>query len=662
MGYYTGMKFFADVLDIELPQVFAAFSFYSSNTNNQIVLPEKWSGRYVDETLVESTGSRSATGYLTSANSSFFAKSGSGIFNGNYSMALSGRDFSLNDSTLFLSYERAFGAPRNEILLTSATGNSFKDNVGYLLGVNDANKLYFKYWNPVEGDFTFTYSKILSDKNLIVLNRNNSVITMGKYNNNTYSFDTEEFLIYQNAFQNHPSGMLHLGGYNRIIGTSKPIQNWATYDTYNFVGYIDKFFFFSGISFQYSNLLASGIYSVATGFNGFNTTNCFTSGYLFNSGFYYTGITGIFVSGFTSGVGDGITGYITGASGYSYSGETGFRNDYIGSLFDSCGNETKLYDRISLSGLISGQNLYLEPLIGPIYITGAIEYPLTGNILGYTGIYITGTYCDDVFTSSGDIALDINLDYLRSLSYSEISLLSEVKSENDIVEIYYEPYQNTKLNYNKDLMYDNLLTQHFDSFNILDENKILLFSNGQALVNSGYNTFQSGYDTIILPNLDYTIQNNGIITNNKFNENDSFFYDSFSGNSSGLSLNNYAANTTIPNVNFNNCWIFYNGQKLISGIDYLNFNQLNFSTNTGDNYILIKQVKPSMVYISGNSGSFNLNQSGLNNGCSQVYFNGIKQKINNNYIENSKYDFISGTYREPFINSIIYNNTDDFFV
>jgi hypothetical protein len=75
-------------------------------------------------------------------------------------------------------------------------------------------------------------------------------------------------------------------------------------------------------------------------------------------------------------------------------------------------NETKLYDRISLSGLISGQNLYLEPLIGPIYITGAIEYPLTGNILGYTGIYITGTYCDDVFTSSGDIALDINLNYL----------------------------------------------------------------------------------------------------------------------------------------------------------------------------------------------------------------------------------------------------------
>jgi hypothetical protein len=37
MAYYTGMKFFVDVLDIELPQVFAAFSFYSGNINNQIV-------------------------------------------------------------------------------------------------------------------------------------------------------------------------------------------------------------------------------------------------------------------------------------------------------------------------------------------------------------------------------------------------------------------------------------------------------------------------------------------------------------------------------------------------------------------------------------------------------------------------------------------------
>ena len=662
MNYYTGMKFFVDVLDIELSQVFAAFTFYSGNIDNRTVLPEIWSGRYVDENLIESTGSRSATGYITPSSSNFFQRTGSGVFNATYSMALSGRDFSLNDSTLFLSYERASTGPRNEILLTSATGNSFKDNVGYLLGVNDANKLYFKYWNPVEGAFTFTYSKILSNKNLIVLNRNNSVITIGQYNNNTYSFDTEEFLIYQNAFQNHPSGMLHLGGYDRTIGTYKPIENWATYDAYNFQGYIDKFFFFSGISFQYSNLLASGMYSVATGYNGFNTTNCFTSGYTFNSGFYYTGVTGIFLSGFKSGLGEGITGYTTGASGFAYSGITGYRNDYIGSIYDSCGNETKLYDKIDLSGLITGYDYYLIPLLGDIYVTGAVEYELTGLILGYTGLYITGTYCDNIFTLSGGVNFDINSDYLKSLSYSQISLLSEVKNDNDIVEIYNEPYQNTKLTYNINLIYDSLINEYFHSFNTLDENKILLFANGQALINSGYSVFQSGYDTIKLPNLDYTIQNNAVITNNKFNEKDSFFYDSFSGNSTGLSLNNYTANTTIPNVNFNNSLVFYNGQKLISGIDYLYNNKLNFSIGTGNHYILIKQIIPNMVYISGNKGSFDLSLSGFNHGCSQVYFNGIKQKINNNFVENCKYDLISGTYQEPFVNAIIYNNTDDFFV
>ena len=557
MSYYTGIKFFADVLDVEYDQILAAFSFYSgAPADNRTVLPENWSG------------SQSATGILTNTSpppAYFFANNGVGNLPGMNSILISGKNFSLNNSTLFLSYER-YKVTGNQILLTTCTGDSFANNVGYLLGINDANKLYFKYWNPVEGAYTFTYSKVLSDKNLILLNRNESVITMGRYNNNTYSFETEEFSIYQNAFKNHPSGQLFLGGFgsnsgnfindttlwaqntfdtskvgtwdggdadtwqfydltysgngalfpffpytyfggiqeyrgytcqqvpsypflqngcgdnvyysigkyhnitiktgltfavdgfafagnkvtgvtlptnqvlysdqssgyrtykadrpgatrasgglqleglsinfnilklNNTIGLSKwvvsgdggywntigvtsltsglnpwdvswpsglsigvtsitgsktwslrlttdnlidggdfssdsimidtantgnsptaafvnyfvlssgidnspPIQNWATRGAQNFFGYIDKFYFFSGLPFQYCNTLASGLYSIATGYQGSTDTVCYTTGYNFNSGFSYTGVTGIFVSGFSSGI-SGIT-------------------------------------------------------------------------------------------------------------------------------------------------------------------------------------------------------------------------------------------------------------------------------------------------------------------------------------------------------------------
>jgi len=644
MSYYTGIKFFADVLDVEYNQILAAFSFYSGNLNSTTVLPENWSG------------SQSATGWLTSSSPSFFAKTGTGIFTSNISMYVSGKDFSLNDSTLFLSYERYNNVKGSQILLTSATGD-YSDSVGYLLGINDANKLYFKYWNPVEGAYTFTYSKILSDKNLIVLNRNNSVITMGRYNNNTYSFETEEFSIYQNAFKNHPSGILYLGGYG---GTNIPIQNWATRGTSNLYAYVDKFYFFSGLPFQYCNTLASGLYSIATGYQGSTNTFCYTTGYNFNSGFSYTGVTGIFVSGFSSGI-SGITGYTTGVSGYSYSGITGYSGKSLGIYVDNCGNSQTLYQQVPVSGLISGTYVTAIALTGFTYITGTKEIQLTGNISGSSGIYITGQVCNNIFTVTGDILYDVDQNYLKSLSYSEISLLSNIKQNEDIVEIYNEPYQNTSLNYNVNLIYDNLNNYHTDN-QILDSNKILLFANGQALLNSGYVLVQNGYDVNILPSADYYITGNIITTNNSFIINDNLFYDSFTGNITGFLLTGYSSGSVIPNVNFFNSLVFYNGQKLISGIDYTGSNQLNFSISSGDNYILIKNLPSNIVYQSGSTGTLNLNNKNLNNGCTEVYLNGIKQKLNNNYVENSFYDLISGNYIEASTNSIIYNNTDDFFV
>jgi hypothetical protein len=638
MTFYTGIKFFADNLGIKYDQILAAFSFYSGYESNALVYPEKWSG------------SNSATGYLNIIGGSFYT-TGGGFFDGSKTMSLRGQNFALTeDSTFFISYQKL--RTGSEILLSSATGTNFNNSQGYCLGVNDANKLYLKYWNPVEGQFTFTYSKILSDKNLIVVNRTNSILSIGRYDNNKLSYDLEQFSIFNNAFKNNDSGYLFLGGDPGNI-------NWIDSSSNNFSGFIDKFYFFSGLPFQYSNILTSGLYSIPTGYDGYTETLCYTTGYNFNSGFSYTGITGVFVSGFSSGV-SGITGYTTGVSGYSYSGITGYVQNSLGIYVDNCGNSEILYQQVPVSGLISGTYITAIPLTGFTYITGAEEIVLTGILSGFSGIYITGEICDSIFNITGDILYDVNKSYLSSLSYSQISLLSNVEQNEDIVEIYNEPYQNISLNYNINLLYDNINSYYTDN-NILDSNVILLFANGQTLFNSGYTLVQNGYDTIIVPNIDYSVTGNTVITNNNFTINDSLFYDSFGENSSGFLLTGYNSGDIIPNINFSGSLVFYNGQKLISGKDYTGNNQFNFSINSGNNYILIKKLPSNIVYQSGSSGTLNLNKN-LNNGCSQVYLNGIRQKINNNYIENSNYDLISGNYTEPSVNSIIYNNTNDFFV
>ena len=128
---YTGIKNILEDLDININQVYAGYSFYNPNTFNNYVYPDSWA-------------TNSATGILNN-NTNFYNFSGSGFFNGSTYMYLSGKEFILNNSLIFLSYEKQ--RVGNEILLTSFTGNSFNNYSGFTLGVNAANKLYFSYWN-----------------------------------------------------------------------------------------------------------------------------------------------------------------------------------------------------------------------------------------------------------------------------------------------------------------------------------------------------------------------------------------------------------------------------------------------------------------------------------------------------------------------------------
>jgi hypothetical protein len=560
---YTGIKNILENLDIDINQVYAAYSFYNPKSTNNYIYPDSWA-------------TNSATGILNN-NNGFDNFSGSGNFDGSTYMYLSGKEFTLNDSLVFLSYEKKRIA--NEILLTSFTGDSFTNYSGFTLGVNTANKLYFSYWNNVEGLFTFTYSKILADKNLIALSRKGPILSIGKYNNNTFDFETEEFNIFQDVFIE--SNELYLGG--------APVKNDFNQNDLNFSGIIDKFFFIkSNDLYFYKEPLAIGLFSNITDNNQQGEQYCFETGFFSGSGFLYSGVLETFLSGYEIAK-TGITGYQFFSSGYTYSGITGYENISIGFYIDNCNVTQELFTQIPLSGLIFSDISYNKPLTGTIYESGFIEITKSGLLSGEKQIWISGAYCSQDIINISDSGEVVDINYLPSLSYRQISLLKEI-NPGSYIETFLETYTGTSLNYNKDLIYDSLNKNYF-YFEDPIKNNILLFANGQNLIDSGFNTVVNGYNINIDPKFDFYFSGNFIETAGFYENKDFLFYDDIEVINSFV-LTGISSNIIEGNF-IGNFFIFMNGQKLIENIDYQKNNTQiildnNINLDNDDKFLFIK--------------------------------------------------------------------------
>jgi hypothetical protein len=639
MNYYTGTSITLDILGSPKENLFTAFGFYSGNKNDNVIYPDRWSFPY------------SASGRLISQNPNQFYSTGSGFFDGNTLIKID-KPFNLNNFAVFLSFQRT--RSDEEILFSSVTGNNFNNYSGYCVGINNANKLYFKYWNPVEGPFTFTFSNVIANKNLIYIYKNNSSVTIGKYNNNYKIFEKESFNIFNNSFRS--SDQLFLGG--------SFSRNLPWVQSNNFIGYMDKFYIFEDLSLLYLNSIGSSLFSNPEWISEDPIVNCFTTGYSIFSGFSYTGITGVFPSGFVVNT-TGITGYINTFSGFSYSGITGYQQNIIGFYVDNCGLQNNIYDTIPLTGLITGNVNILSGLTGLVSLTGSENINLTGMITGLTQTRITGLICvtgQSFKYVIPDYYKDNN--YLASLSYNTVSFLKEnLNTGNNIIEVFVENYINTELNYNVDLN-TNTIEKFYINQNLYNSGDIILYKNGQALGNTGGVTGISGYITTYNPNLDYFITGDKIYTKD-FNSSDFVFYDQISGDFSVFLVN--GNNFNKPGFISNKFFLFRNGQKLISGRDYVEtipnttFNLIGLSPTETGNYIMFKEYDRNLIYNSGSSGSLHLTTK-FNHGCSIVYLNGLKQKIYNNYIENSDFDLISGSFILKYGLQNILNTNSNFFI
>lgn len=637
----TGMKYVLEDFGILPEEVFAAFSFYNKNLINNYVYPDSWA-------------TNSTTGILNK-NDNFYTYSGSGYFDGSTYMSFSGKAFSLDNSLILLSYEKQrFG---NEILLTSLTGNSFNSYSGFVLGVNDANKLYLSYWNNIEGYFTFTYDNILSDKNLIIINKNGPVVSIGKYNNNTFEFETQDFNIYQNVFID--SHNLYLGG--------SPFRNQLNENYLNFSGIIDKFFIIKNSDLYFSQKkLASGIYSNINNFDNFYEKICFETGFFSGSGYLYSGVLETYLSGYEI-ITTGVTGYENISSGNTYYTLTGYETISLGFYVDNCGKTEQLFYNNPLSGFVTDYITVQKELTGIIKNSGYSEITNSGLLSGTEYVWLTGLRCVEYgnnFLTNENL---IDSGYLASLSYKQINLLKQVLTTG-FLEIYSESYKGNTLKYNKDLLYDSLNKNYFYLGDTI-QNKPILFANGQLLIESGYEIIQEGYSQNIDPKLDFYLTGNLIETAAYYEAQDYLFYDDISGKENIFTLSNYLSGTKLLISGTQNDFIYRNGQKLIKDIDYniftgnnSNVTGLSLKFNIGENSEIFMIKTLEKIYNQNliiNTGYINL-LNDFNHGCSMVYLNGVRQKINNNYIENAYFDLISGNFYENINFKNIYNNTDNF--
>ncbi len=294
----------------------------------------------------------------------FFNKSGSGFFTGQSIFVNNATGLPAEFWSHLFIFEKT-GSGRG-IFFDSLMSNTITS--GYVIGINDANKLYFESYDQ-NGPMSKTSSIVLGKKNIVSVVKTNNLLTFYSFDFNNDEILSDNHSVNGNFILSSSKGII-----GRTSGTPNYIQNG------NFLGYLDEYVYIQdGITPSTFRYLVSGL----------------CSDYVLNSG-DITYITGIEVTGIATGV----TG-VTGVTGYS--------NVITGSGLDpfSTGDYELYWGVTGLTGyIVSGYKIDL----------------LTGNVVrSFTG--------DPIPVVSGrtnymkDFVLD-EISYLRKIDTNDTSLWS----------------------------------------------------------------------------------------------------------------------------------------------------------------------------------------------------------------------------------------------
>lgn len=617
--------YYSDILDLESGALLCSFDFdKTAEISSGVVSSASWSNQ------------NSYTGFIKPSISSLQNSiSGSGHFDGGNHLEISGNIPS--QFTVLFCYEKLRN--ESEILLSSMLSGT-NGISGLNFGLNSNNYAFLEYYNDVDGIFSKTFSQTNSSKNIFFLQNDSISFKFGRFDPSVRVFQVEEFPIFELNY-------IHS---DKFILAKKPnIFNFNNLQ--NFSGLFDSFYCISGaIQQDYLNILASGLYSFyqEPQFTGIYQ-DCYTGVVISGSGFVIgTGVTG-YTSTITYQTGYVPTGYFL--SGYSYligTGVTGYQDVFIGQQEDGCGEFQNIYIKSGVTG-----SIYASGVTG-IYTGGMVEIltptysniELTGVITGTTNVEVQEINCSGI---SGYSSAFINVDnsFIRSIGYDAISIFynSEIDGEKFFVESYFNTGVDNVLNLNKVASLDSVKREFSISFADSGKNKNIFFANGQLILESGFNEEQSGYFSVYYPSGDFFSSGNLIYSNGHFNENDFIGYDhSESLNFRAKKFNSSFSGLSGSEFIFSD-FIFLNGVKLASGIDYNSSS--GFFTGVISSGDVVSQVNSNYMdsVLSGQTGSFDsliLNNQKFLPRNSAIYLNGLRSFPSLEYYESSKFSNFSG--------------------
>lgn len=441
------------------------------------------------------------------------------------------------------------------------------------------------------------------------------------------------FIEYNDAFGKNTYTSNHGGKNGTCISLSKILNNFelSVHDFGNSENTLENF--------QLSNYANSNIYFL---------------GNTYNNDINYTGFKG-YMDDFV---------YLSGYIGFSQ------RNSLAGGIF--CKNivpastQTIItgYNKIS-SGIFSQNTVVGTGITGyQSYVIGSIPTKAGGSIQicglsGVTGLvydtvikFITGSVTGAKrITISVPESINYDFNKLQDFTNNRLKLLYTIDSQ-DSVEI--NTYTGFLDNYKQVTQYDDILQQFVLGLDATGQS-INLFNNGVLQI-SGLNI--SG--NVISGN--YSLSGKRYIDSDLFfNEfDDKVVYFNITQTPQIIQFTGTGISYTLNN-NLNNS-MYLNGQKLISGFNYtINGSNINFSGNIYATGQILATSRTSNIYriFTGNFSLLTGNLLPLTE--EQVYFNGILQMNNQDYIKTSCQSLLNSLfYPIPKVYNY-YNNDENSF-
>lgn len=533
------------------------------------------------------------------------------------------------------------------ILPSTGTFWTKKENVGFISGnyikLENIENSFFNFKNftcilSVE-KASFDGGVLLSSLERttgLFLNENNNYINKEYYKGFEFGITANNYLYFEYFKNDSPACIV---GQNKVndkaaiyLSINNNIINYGFIDFSKKVLVNSNSIIFSDYLFDQKNLYigynpkASGLYSNNKNYIGFIEDLIISSPYLIE--YEILNIASGFIYDFKSSSSYVYSSITTGITG-TYSTITGYNTEITGYERIPTGIFTNPWG-ISVMGYTTQPLIRQTPLSGTFNLSGEIINILTG----YSGI-------------------EFNTNNEKFLSYQTnvINIINKIDNQDYIEAKFLTNYNNNS--FNKLNIFSNY-DRVSNSYSNFDYPFYNMFVNGQ-LQRSGnvfFSTLPYETNKLIIEN-DFGVDprnKNRIIFNNFYGlagESSVFIDISKSGHIFFENIENSGGYINlIEGYDF-----FINGQKLISGIDY-NFNTNNIYFNNEYSGILIA-VPKNFEFNNITSGKAILSfDNNFYQNNSEVYVNGVRQTLNYDYLELSKFDVTTG------IKILLENNKD----